>query len=242
MVFKIRDDPLDIKLIFIIYYLYYHPTNIIYHISYIIMSRKIITDDYSDNDHDNDNDNKPKGLLYFKNIIDKKYSNSLFSFLDEDQKYLWKSLSDSKNSRKAKHYGYIYNYKSGKTTVKTDPIPLEFQQLIETLKENCGDEKYDFNQIIVNNYDSGQGISAHTDVKEYGEIIGCYTLGSGATMRFTKGTQKYDLYVHPNSLYIMTGESRYNWKHEMPSRKSDMVDGVKIKRDRRISITFRCVK
>jgi len=103
-------------------------------------------------------------------------------------------------------------------------------------------KNYEFNQIIVNNYESGQGISAHTDVKEYGEIIGCYTIGSGGTMRFTrKDGNLYDLYVHPNSLYIMSGESRYEWKHEMASKKSDVVDGVKIPRGRRVSITFRCV-
>ena len=43
---------------------------------------------------------------------------------------------------------------------------------------------YIFNQCIVNNYLSGQGISQHTDIKSYGDIIGCFTLGGGATMTF----------------------------------------------------------
>ena len=193
------------------------------------MSRKIFItdDDFPSSSSNPENPQGPQGLLYFKDIIDEKYKNLLFCFLD-DQK--WKTLSESKNSRKVQHYGYLYDYKSGKTTVKTDPIPSEFQELIECIKEKCGDEKCEFNQVIVNNYEKGQGISAHTDVKEYGEIIGCFTIGGGATMRFSKGDQKYDLYVNPNSLYIMTGDSRHNWKHEMLSRKSDVVDGVKIER------------
>jgi alkylated DNA repair dioxygenase AlkB len=190
----------------------------------------------------NEKNEKVKGLFYFKDfkdIIESK--DDLISFLDQRP---WKSLSDSKNSRKVQHYGYLYDYKSGKTTTKTDPIPEEFQSLIDSLKKKCmmnGLKASDFNQVIVNNYEASQGISAHTDVKEYGPIIGCYTIGSGATMRFTKGDEKYDLYVEPNSLYIMSGESRYEWKHEMVSRKSDVVDGVKIARGRRVSITFRCV-
>ena len=182
----------------------------------------------------------PGGLLYFKDVIDDKYTSSLLSFIENNGK--WKSLSESKNSRKVQHYGYIYDYKSGKTNSKTEPIPQILRPLIDSLKERCGDEKYDFNQVIINNYEPGQGISAHIDSTEYGEIIGCYTLGSGATMRFTNDEKKYDLYVSPNSLYIMTMESRYNWKHEMINRKSDVVDGDKILRGKRVSITFRYVK
>lgn len=188
--------------------------------------------------------NHPSGLYYFKDIIDEKQD--LTNFLDEDNGSKWKSLSDSKNSRKVQHYGYTYNYKSGKTKTETEPIPDEFRSLINSLKKKSDGlgilpKKYEFNQVIVNNYEPGQGISAHTDVKEYGVIIGCYTIGSGATMRFTRGDEKYDIYVEPNSLYVMSGDSRNEWKHEMVPRKSDVVDGVKIERGRRISITFRFV-
>ena len=194
----------------------------------------------TDDDFPSASSSVPKGLLYFKDIIEEK--NELISFLDNNEK--WKALSDSKNSRKVQHYGYNYDFKSGKTSTKTDPIPEEFLSLIVSLKKKCknaGLVESDFNQVIVNNYEVGQGISAHTDVKEYGQIIGCYTIGSGATMRFTRGEEKYDIYVEPNSLYIMSGESRYEWKHEMVARKSDIVGDRKVQRDRRISITFRCV-
>ena len=50
-----------------------------------------------------------------------------------------------------------------------------------------------------------------------------------------------DVYVKADSLYVMTGDARYQWTHEMPSRKSDMVDGARVKRGRRVSITFRSV-
>jgi hypothetical protein len=39
----------------------------------------------------------------------------------------------------------------------------------------------------------------------------------------------------------MSGASRYIWTHEMSSRKCDMVEGKKIVRGRRVSVTFRCV-
>lgn len=194
--------------------------------------KKVITDD----DYE-DLEKSPSGLRYYDNVIDEKFSDEVLEFLDGENGK-WKTLSESKNSRKVQHYGYIYDYKSRNINKKGEKIPQVFQPLIEYLsKKSLGT----FNQIIVNNYEPGQGISAHTDVKEYGNTIACFTLGSGSIMRFTREDLSYDLYVKKNSVYIMTGESRYNWKHEMVSRRSDLIDGKKIQRGRRISITFRKV-
>lgn len=70
---------------------------------------------------------------------------------------------------------------------------------------------------------------------------GSDTVGSGAIMRFRLGSEKKELYVEPNTIYIMSGDARYKWTHEMPSNFNDVIDGEKIKRGRRISITFRNV-
>jgi alkylated DNA repair dioxygenase AlkB len=75
----------------------------------------------------------------------------------------------------------------------------------------------------------------------YGPVVAAFTLGSGAEMVFRRGGEVESLYVEPGSLYIMSGDARSKWTHEMPGRKSDMVDGKKIPRGRRISVTFRNV-
>jgi len=200
---------------------------------------------------------KVKGLYYKPNVIDKEYTKELVLFLDKSGE--WKPVSskflksgEESKGRKVQHYGYKYDYKTGSIYEKTNPIPKEFEPLIKSLKDICKSlhilpKGYVFNQVIVNNYDSGQGISSHTDVKDYGDVIGCYTIGSGGIMRFKKGSEQHDItrvhdiYVEPKSLYIMSGDSRKVWKHEMLSRKSDIVNGVKIARGRRISLTFRNV-
>ena len=45
-------------------------------------------------------------------------------------------------------------------------------------------------------------------------------------MRFTHSVtgDRKDLYVAPRSVYVMSGEARYEWKHEMIARKSDVID------------------
>ena len=60
-------------------------------------------------------------------------------------------------------------------------------------------------------------------------------------MIFRKNKNKVELPVLKDSLYIMSGESRYSWTHEMPSRKYDTINNNKVKRERRISVTFRNV-
>jgi alkylated DNA repair dioxygenase AlkB len=181
------------------------------------------------------------GLFYIDNAISKEYSKELYRDINKGE---WDPVSKSPNSRKVQQYGYKYDYKRRAVAEKGPPIPSYLYQLIKSLKSYIKKLKLkdlDFNQVIINKYEPGQGISKHTDAKDYGPIIGCYTIESGSTMKFNKDDKSSSLYVKPNSLYIMSGDSRYKWDHEMPSTKSDRVDGKRIPRDQRISITFRNV-
>lgn len=190
---------------------------------------------------------QPQGLYYINSISEQMNELKDKNTIEELDKYKWEYLSNSANSRKVQHYGYKYDYKTYNIHEKT----IDFPEIVNTYKKyltnkclelNIIDEKYDFNQCIINNYDAGQGISSHIDIKKYGDVIGCFTIGSGATMRFKNDSfELYDIYVEPDSLYIMSGEARYKWKHEMIPRKTDNINGKKIKRERRISITFRNV-
>lgn len=49
------------------------------------------------------------------------------------------------------------------------------------------------------------------------------------------------VFLEPRSLIAMQGESRRLWSHGIDARDVDEVDGVTIKRGRRVSITFRKV-
>ena len=43
-------------------------------------------------------------------------------------------------------------------------------------------------------------------------------------------------------LLILSGEARYDWTHEIPAHKSDMINGARQPRTRRVSLTFRTVR
>lgn len=177
-----------------------------------------------------------EGLTYLSNFISREEEQMLLSYIDSQP---W--LTDLK--RRVQHYGYKYDYKA--RTISKDsylgPLPQWLEQLTEKLIiENIFTQKPD--QVIVNEYLPGQGISAHIDCEPcFGETIASLTLGAGAIMKFIKSGEKREQYLEPRSLIVLSGAARYGWQHAIPARLSDTVDGVKVKRQRRVSLTFRNV-
>ena len=176
------------------------------------------------------------GLSYHADALTDAQEQDLLSYMDE--KGTWAPVTDSDKSRRVQHYGYRYDYKRRVASEPTDVIPVEWIGRTGLFGQ---EDDFKWNQVIVNEYLPGQGISTHVDSLAYGNTIQCYTLGSGATMRFTHVDtgEKKDLYVAPRSLYTMSGEARYRWKHEMIGRKSDIVGDKRVLRGRRVSVTLR---
>ncbi len=187
------------------------------------------------------------GFYYFAEVIDPEMGEDIVDYLNNKE---WKGISISETGRKVQQYGYEYNYvtRKGSDYKKINPIPdilLSIQQvglnLVEPIVDKEVFEECKLNQCIVNKYESKQGISAHIDKESFGPVIVCFTLGSGTAITFSKNGEVIEKYVEPNSVYIMTGESRYNWKHEIKSRLTDKMGDNKIRRSTRISVTFRTV-
>lgn len=177
----------------------------------------------------------PSGLHYINNIN----LNVKCSDFDE---FKWQKVP--KSNRVVQQYGYSYEYFSNEKPTMIVDMPSIVIDLKNILLEECRklNINQNFNQCIVNSYEINQGISAHIDSKVFDSVIGCFTIGSGAMMRFKNSNHIYDLFVEENSLYIMSDDARYKYTHEMIKRKTDNVNGKKYKRSRRISITFRNVK
>lgn len=169
-----------------------------------------------------------------KDIIDK---------INENE---WVPITKSSNSREVQHYGYLYDYNSYKVTPTTS-IPfflkklnkkiynylLEVKEENELSKYNIEDEDFEFDQIIINKYESKQSISAHIDQpKLFGKIICSISLGYEDTMIFKKEEKEEKIKLPIGSLVIIYGDFRYNWTHEIKS---------KVRQTPRISITFRKV-
>jgi alkylated DNA repair dioxygenase AlkB len=148
--------------------------------------------------------------------------------------------------RRVQHYGYRYDYKARGVNAADNlgPLPSWLESYANALRTQGIFSRVP-DQIIVNEYQPGQGISAHIDcIPCFGEPIASLSLGSACMMDFTdsQSGEKQSLLLQPRSLIILSGDARYHWKHGIAGRKSDRHNGTIIPRTRRISLTFRLMK
>lgn len=200
--------------------------------------------------------NGPSGLFYFDNAVPKPFAAILQKWfrLPETEEALLPVKNaqgkSSENSRRVLQYGYAYNYQSGNTREKIEDMPHIIEVLRSVIPEVWTDAPDDIleklNQCIINRYLPGQGIGAHIDGKrgnriDYGDTVVCFTFLSGRAMKFTREISTHEVYTRPLSMYVMTGDARYEWTHEMVGRKSDVVGGKSLPRSECFSVTFRQV-
>lgn len=158
-----------------------------------------------------------------------------------DTIYIQPWLSDLK--RRVQHYGYKYDYTA--KTIGDDAylgsLPTWLSGLCQRLyREQIFTSIPD--QVIINEYFPGQGISFHRDIVScFGETVASLTLGSPAIMQFRNLAtgEKREAWLEERSLVVISGEARYDWQHSVPARKSDCFKGAEIPRGTRLSLTFR---
>ena len=179
------------------------------------------------------------GLQYIEDYIDEHQHNWLLAEIDKN---LW--LDDLK--RRVQHYGFKYDYKARRVDIgmHLGELPEWLKRLSQKLYEDKHMPEV-ADQVIVNEYEPGQGISSHIDCEPcFKDTIVSLSLGSGCVMNFTHKfdkTKKIPVWLEPRSLVVLSGEARHEWLHGIPARKSDVWDGQKHDRQRRVSLTFRKV-
>ncbi|MEV0644056.1 alpha-ketoglutarate-dependent dioxygenase AlkB [Phytomonospora sp. NPDC050363] len=147
--------------------------------------------------------------------------------------------------RRVQHYGFRYDYK--RKSVDPDlylgPLPAWAAKLAARLHAD-GHAPRPLDQLIVNEYLPGQGIASHVDcVSCFADTVLSVSLGSSCVMDLSRRdrSEKVPLLLEPGGLLVLSGESRYDWLHGIPARKSDRHDGRVLTRGRRVSLTFRTV-
>ncbi len=176
------------------------------------------------------------GLIYVENYIDSEQK-----LLEAINKEEW----DNSMKRRVQHYGYKYDYKARAVnpSMYLGPLPEWSQGVANKL---VSDQYFPSapDQLIINEYLPGQGISNHVDCQPcFSETIVSISLGSACVMNLTKidTRQVIELYLQPRSLLLLSGDSRYKWFHGITGRLSDQINGKKIQREKRVSLTFRKV-
>lgn len=153
----------------------------------------------------------------------------------------WISLGSG--GRRVQHYGYRYSYRT--RTVTPDDfvgaLPPFLAELARRLHRETPFAAVP-DQVIVNEYHPGQGISAHIDcVPCFGPTIATISLGAARDMQVHRRQppqRALTLILEPRSLLVLHDETRYQWYHGIEARDFDDAGIL----GRRVSLTFRTVR
>jgi alkylated DNA repair dioxygenase AlkB len=176
------------------------------------------------------------GLTYISDFIDSTTESALIKTIDTQP---W--ITELK--RRVQHYGWRYDYKARSVTndLRIGALP-DWLKTYAVRLQQAGLFADTPDQVIINEYQPGQGISAHIDcVPCFADTITSLSLASPCVMDFnhSKTGEKSRLLLEPRSLLVLTGDARYVWQHAIAGRKTDRHQGQVIQRTRRVSMTFR---
>jgi alkylated DNA repair dioxygenase AlkB len=176
------------------------------------------------------------GLAYIIDYITVEEQNQLLNLIDQQE---W----STKLKRRVQHYGYRYEEKNGAFTSSSylGALPDWLKSIASRLCVDGLTPKVP-DQVIINEYEPGQGITSHLDcVPCFGNTIITLSLGSECVMDFTHSQtkEKAPILLSPGSVLVMQKAARHVWEHGIAARKKDMYKDREFVRSRRVSVTFR---
>jgi alkylated DNA repair dioxygenase AlkB len=169
------------------------------------------------------------GLSYRPNYVTQTEEAELVRLIDSEH---W----DTTWERRRQLYGASYG--AGETAARG--IPTWGQELISRMHNEKLTER-PFDQMLVNEYQPGQGIALHLDYKPFDRTVVSLSLLSSCVMDFRHSSdgQRAAMLLERRSLLVLSDEARYEWQHGIARRKNDRWQGEVIPRSRRVSVTFR---
>lgn len=185
------------------------------------------------------------GLTYVPNFLSDVEEAEIVEKIDQNE---WQK--DLK--RRVQHYGWRYDYVNRQIDpgMRIDKLPDWAVAVAERLVERKIVPQMP-DQLIVNEYVRDQGIGRHIDREpDFADDIAMISLLESWEMVFRKKGNnkiKHNVVLDNRSVAVMSGPARYQWTHEIPSRKSEpgpkLPDGTRprVLRNRRLSLTFRKV-
>jgi len=177
------------------------------------------------------------GLLYVRDFVTEAEETALAQLIDGQK---W----SAELRRSVQHYGWRYDYRrrAVDASMRLGPLPTWAGELAHRLAQR-GLMPHLADQVIVNEYVEGQGISRHIDcVPCFADGVATISLLQSWEMVFTEEhgqRRKVRQLLERRSVAVLTGAARYGWAHEIPSR---LVEPTGLRRQRRLSVTFRKVR
>jgi alkylated DNA repair dioxygenase AlkB len=138
--------------------------------------------------------------------------------------------------RRTINFGASYDFTHHQAT-PAPPLPSSFHWLRDRAARWAGLEPAAFIQALIAEYQVGTPLGWHRDVPDYEVIVGI-SLAGHARLRMRpypwspeRKREIIALELEPRSAYILRGQARWDWQHQVPPTKT-----------LRYSITFRSAR
>eukprot|EP01062_Namystynia_karyoxenos_P031261 TRINITY_DN23203_c0_g1_i3.p1 TRINITY_DN23203_c0_g1~~TRINITY_DN23203_c0_g1_i3.p1 ORF type:complete len:1315 (+),score=246.77 TRINITY_DN23203_c0_g1_i3:714-4658(+) len=187
---------------------------------------------------------RPPGLTVDPEFLNPEQEARLLHFVESLE---WDEIH--RGGRQVKQFGWSFGGAHGRERLSgpLEPIPELLQQLCVQrfmAPEFRNRVHTPPNQLIINRYAPGVGIEPHVDRPNlFDDTITVVSLGGHATLHFSKvqGGDPQNVLVPARSVYTMSGEARYDWRHGIDSVAEDHhpAIGCVMLRQTRVSLTFR---
>ncbi len=148
---------------------------------------------------------KIRGLQYIDGFLDEDQQAEILQRIDQED---W----STELRRRVQHYGYKYDYRNRSINANMRVAdlpkwlrPVQDRMTAEGLLGQLPD------QLIVNEYEPGQGIADHIDCEPcFGDTIVSISLGSTVIMNLTSidGQEHHPLTLRPGSALVLAGPAR----------------------------------
>ena len=127
-------------------------------------------------------------------------------------------LGAFEGKRRVASFGWRYDYSQQKLQ-EAEALPDWIAPLIARVETFGGVPAGAIRQVFFTEYEARTGIGWHRDKPHFEEVFGLSLL-SACRLRFRRrmvgGWQRYAIDAEPRSLYLMTGDSRHVWEHNIP--------------------------
>ena len=183
------------------------------------------------------------GMYYISAFLDALAEQNAIRMVDSNTQ-AW--LGDLQ--RRVQHFGWRYDYRARSLSaeMRIGRLPGWIQIMAQRVFDETGLFDRVPDQVIVNEYEPGQGIALHTDRPCFGPSVASVSLGDAWEMEFRPRRDRrasvHRIMLERGSAIILSGVARAHWMHGIARRRTEGHGAEKRDRRRRLSLTFRTVE
>ena len=161
----------------------------------------------------------PPGFSYFPDFISEREEDELIKVISQSDLHTF-VFQGYEARRKVESFGYDWNF-ANRSLSKGKEIPIVFLPLIEKVSNHLAISPVDFAELLLTEYPARSVINWHRDAPPF-DLIAGISLLSDCIFRFRpqdklkqKRANLISFTVKRRSLYVMHGDSRFNWQHSI---------------------------